>query len=72
GLAVAAGLNAAHLPVPESMQMFLMQQHLTLSVPLRAALGDALFVAAVTTAAALMPAFHAARLRPVTAMHHIG
>ena len=72
GLAVAGVLNAAHLPVPESMQMFLMQQRLTLAVPLGTALRDALFIAAVTTVAALVPAFHAARLRPVTAMHHIG
>src|SRR6266581_1777549 len=72
GLAVAGGLNAAQLPVPESIQMFLMQQHLTLAVPLRSVVADALFVSAVTTAAAIVPAFHAARLRPVTAMHHIG
>jgi ABC-type lipoprotein release transport system permease subunit len=72
GLAIAAGVNAAQVPVPESVQMFLMQQRLTLAVPLRSALGDVLFIAAVTTLAALVPAFHAARLRPVTAMHHIG
>jgi hypothetical protein len=34
--------------------------------------GRALFILAVTTAAALVPAVHAARLRPITAMHHIG
>jgi putative ABC transport system permease protein len=33
---------------------------------------DALFIAAVTTLASIVPAIHAARLRPVTAMHHIG
>jgi ABC-type lipoprotein release transport system permease subunit len=72
GVAIAAAVNAAHVPVPESVQMFLMQQRLTLAVPLRAALTDVVFIAAETTLAAVVPAFHAARLRPVTAMHHIG
>jgi putative ABC transport system permease protein len=72
GLGLAAGLNAARIAVPESVQMFLMQQHLTITVLWKAAAWDALFVAAVTTAAALFPAFNAARLKPVSAMHHIG
>jgi putative ABC transport system permease protein len=72
GVALCAALDAAHLAVPESVQMFLMQQHLTLAVDASSVVGDALFVAAVTTVAALLPAVHAARLRPVTAMHHIG
>ncbi len=72
GVGVASGLNAARIAVPEGVQMFLMQQHLTLTVLGRAVVGDALFVAAVTTLAAVLPAVHAARLKPVTAMHHIG
>jgi ABC-type lipoprotein release transport system permease subunit len=72
GVAVCAAIDAARLAVPESVQMFLMQQHLTLAVDASSVVGDALFVAAVTTVAALLPAVHASRLRPVTAMHHIG
>ncbi len=72
GVAVASAVNAARIAVPEGVQMFLMQQHLTMTVVGRAVAGDALFIAAVTTVAAVVPAFHAARLRPVTAMHHIG
>ncbi len=72
GSAIAAGLTAAHLSVPETVQMFLMQQHLTMTPVLRDVVLDALFVVAVTTAAAIAPAFHAARLRPITAMHHVG
>jgi ABC-type antimicrobial peptide transport system permease subunit len=52
--------------------MFLMQQSLTVTVLGPAVVKDALFVAAVTTVAALVPAIHAARLKPITAMHHIG
>jgi putative ABC transport system permease protein len=72
GLLLAALVNALHVAVPESVQMFLMQQHLTLAVPLPAVVGRVLFVTAVTTAASFVPALHAARLAPVTAMHHIG
>ncbi len=72
GAAVAAGVNALRIAVPESMQMFLMQQNLTLAVDARAVVARALFVVAVTTLAALAPAFSAARLKPITAIHHIG
>jgi len=72
GVGVAAAVNRARLAVPESVQMFLMQQHLTVTVLAGSVVGYALFIAAVTTVAALLPAFHAARLKPVTAMHHIG
>jgi ABC-type lipoprotein release transport system permease subunit len=72
GVALAAAVNAAHLAVPESVQMFLMQQHLTMTVLGWTVVGRALFILAVTTGAAVAPALHAARLKPITAMHHIG
>jgi len=72
GAGAAAGINALRFAVPESMRMFLMQQQITLALTGRAVLGQALFVVAATTAAALVPAWQAARLRPITAMQHIG
>ncbi len=72
GLGVATTVNALRFAVPESMRMFLMQEHITLAVSSRAILGQTLFVVAATTIAALAPAFQAARLKPITAMHHIG
>ncbi len=72
GVALAAAVNAAHLAVPESVQMFLMQQHLTMTVLGWTVVGRALFILAVTTGAAVAPALHAARLKPIMAMHHIG
>jgi len=71
-LGVAAALNAARIGVPESVQMFLMQQHLYLRVLPASAFLNAAILAAVTTAASLLPASWAARLQPVTAMHHAG
>jgi ABC-type lipoprotein release transport system permease subunit len=72
GVAIAAALNAAHIAVPESVQMFLMQQHLTLTIVGRSVVSRAGFILLVTAAAAVAPAIHAARLKPITAMHHIG
>lgn len=76
GAAIAAGialaLNLAGIGVPEGMQLFLMQERLSFLLQPGAILGDVLFLAAVTVVAALLPARRAARLRPVTAMHHVG
>jgi putative ABC transport system permease protein len=72
GSGVAALINAAHVSVPESVQMFLMQQHLTVSLRIGSVVVYAALIAAITTLASLYPAFYAARLRPITAIHHIG
>lgn len=72
GAALAAALNAAGIGVPESMQVFLMQQRLTLLVAPGALLRAIAVITLVTTAASFLPALRAARLKPVTAMHHIG
>jgi putative ABC transport system permease protein len=68
----AAALNGARIEIPESLQFFLLQQHLHLAVRPGQALGFVAFVAGLTTLAAAWPAAHAARMRPVTAMHHVG
>jgi ABC-type lipoprotein release transport system permease subunit len=72
GLGAAAAVNAFRISVPVSMRMFLMQDHLTLTVSARALLAQACFVVVATTLAAVVPALQAARLKPITAMHHIG
>jgi putative ABC transport system permease protein len=71
-MAAAAGLNALRIHVPEAVQMFLMQQHLFIQVVPSSAFGYAAVLALVTTLASLLPATWAARLEPVTAMHHVG
>jgi ABC-type lipoprotein release transport system permease subunit len=72
GVAMAAGLDAAHLAVPESVQMFLLQRQLTLVVRPATVAAYVAGIAAATTLAAVYPAWHAAKLRPITAMHHVG
>jgi ABC-type lipoprotein release transport system permease subunit len=72
GLAVAVGLNALHIHVPISVQLFLMSNHLHLSVHPGAIGRAVLLISVITGVAALYPALRAARLRPVTAMQHFG
>jgi putative ABC transport system permease protein len=69
---VAAGLNAAAIHVPKAVQVFLMRDHVWLWVTPFSVVASILFVTLLTGLAALYPSFRAARLRPVTAMHHVG
>ena len=72
GAGLGALVNAARLGVPESVQMFLLQQQLTLRLESRTVAAAVVALTLLTTLAAILPARRAARLRPVTAMHHVG
>jgi ABC-type lipoprotein release transport system permease subunit len=72
GVAIAAGLNGLHIPVPVSAQVILMSDHLNLSVHADAVIRAVLLITGITGIAALYPALRAARLQPVTAMQHFG
>jgi putative ABC transport system permease protein len=70
--AIAAGLNAAHIPVPSGLQFFLMSPVLHLSVHGSLLISSVVTITLVTGLAALYPSIRAARLRPVVAMSHFG
>ncbi len=70
--ATAAGLNALAIGIPESMQIFLAQERLTFLLRPGVIASYVLFLSAVTVVASVFPARRAARLRPITAMHHVG
>lgn len=72
GLAVCLGINASDVAVPEVVALFIMSEKLNLAVNPGSVVGAMLFITACTTAISLIPSFLAARLKPVTAMHHIG
>jgi putative ABC transport system permease protein len=72
GAAIAAGLNAAHLPVPVGLQFFLLSPFLHISVHGSLLVWSIVAITLVTGAAALYPSLRAARLRPVVAMSHFG
>lgn len=69
---IAAGLNAAGIVLPESAQVFLAQDKLHFLLDPAAIVRAVLLLAAITVLASIFPARRAARLRPVTAMHHVG
>jgi ABC-type lipoprotein release transport system permease subunit len=72
GAAIAAGLNSLHLPVPVAVQLFLLSDHLHLSVHWWLIAIGISAITLVTGLAALLPSLRAARLRPVVAMSHFG
>ncbi|MFM7202263.1 MAG: ABC transporter permease [Myxococcota bacterium] len=72
GIGVATGLNLMQLQVPDALRIFLMSDTLWLSLQAPSILRSMALIVLVGTLAALYPAWRAARLKPVTAMHHIG
>jgi ABC-type lipoprotein release transport system permease subunit len=69
---IAAALNASGIALPEAAQIFLAQETLHFLLDPRAIAGNVLLFSGITVAASILPAVRAARLRPVTAMHHVG
>ncbi|HYX90984.1 MAG TPA: FtsX-like permease family protein [Myxococcaceae bacterium] len=72
GLVVAALLNAVHLSVPVTVQLFVMSDTLRLAVVPAGVVGSIALITFCTTFISLFPSFLAARMKPITAMHHIG
>ena len=72
GLLVCAALNAANISVPLAVQLFVMSDKLHVLVKPSSVVGAVTFITFCTTAISLVPSFLAARLKPITAMHHIG
>jgi len=68
GSLVLAVLNVARLGVPASWQLFLLADHLHLSLRPGAVLSAVAILAAVVALGAVLPASRAARLRPVIAL----
>lgn len=71
--AAASAVNAAavHIPV-EAFQVVLMSDRLFFAIGPGDVLTTILGVTGITALAALHPAWRAARMRPITAIHHIG
>ena len=72
GWGVSALVNAAQVRVNEGLQMLISQDRLTVVVRPGMLVLAVVGITALTAIGALLPAVRAARLRPVTAMHHIG
>lgn len=72
GCLVALGFNAMHIPVPEGAQFFTMSTTLRFALEPGRILGGAMVITFCCTAISLIPSFRAARMKPVTALSHLG
>jgi ABC-type lipoprotein release transport system permease subunit len=72
GAGIAVLVNAAQVKVNEGLQMLVLQERLTIAVTPGRLAAYVAGLTLLTAFAALLPALRAARLKPVTAMHHIG
>lgn len=73
GAVTAWIVNVTGVAVPiEAFQIFTMSETLWLEVQPLAVLRAVLIITLLTTLSALYPAWRAMRLRPVSAMHHVG
>ena len=72
GFGLTAFLNALNIPVSQGFQIFLMSETLRMVVEPSSAITAVIVIPLLTTLGAMFPALHAARMRPVTAMHHVG
>ncbi|MFL5351339.1 ABC transporter permease [Archangium sp.] len=72
GLGVCLLINAVDPSVPVIVQVFILSDKLHLIVKPGSMIGAMAFITLCTTLISLIPSFLAARMKPVTAMHHIG
>jgi putative ABC transport system permease protein len=70
--ALAGIVNVAAFSLPEAVQVFLSQEKLHFLLQPSTIAADVILLALVTVVASIYPARRAARLKPITAMHHIG
>lgn len=69
GVLAAYAINAAHFKMVKGFQMVLMSETVNLMVNVPTVLVSLLVIASVTTLGSILPAWRAARLQPVEAMH---
>ncbi len=72
GSFLALILNAMHLPVPAGIQFFTMSTTLKFALDPARILGGMAIITFCCTVISLIPSFKAARMRPVTAISHVG
>jgi ABC-type lipoprotein release transport system permease subunit len=72
GCLLALLLNAMHLPVPEGAQFFTMSTTLRFALDPVRIIGGAAVITLCCTVVSLIPSFRAAKMKPITAMSHVG
>ncbi len=72
GLLMTVVLNSANIGLPKSWQFVFMSERLIVSPTLPWLLFGVIFITGIITAISVIPSFLAARLKPISAMSHVG
>ncbi|MEW6433500.1 MAG: FtsX-like permease family protein [Myxococcota bacterium] len=72
GLLASIGLTSAHIALPKSWQFVFFSERLVVSPTAAWVLFSVGFITVAITAISIIPSFLAARLKPITAMGHVG
>jgi putative ABC transport system permease protein len=72
GIALCEGITAAHIRAPEIVRLMLLSDQWYLRWQPGSVLAGVFIVTICSMLVSLIPSFLAARMKPVTAMHHIG
>lgn len=72
GMLLSALLSGLHLSVPQGAEMFLMSSTLKFVLDLCSIVFGIAVIVLSTTIVTVIPSIHAARMKPITAMQHLG
>lgn len=72
GLGLAAGLNSAQLVLPRGLQFIFLSEKLVVTPTIGWVVFAVVFITATITQVSVVPSWLAARMKPVTAMSHVG
>jgi putative ABC transport system permease protein len=72
GVVIGLVLNSMHVPLPQGVQFVLLSEKLIIIPTAKWVLISLVFITSVVTSISILPAFLAARMKPVTAMAHAG
>ncbi len=72
GLGLTFGLNSANIGLPKSWQFVFMSERLIVTPTATFVAFGIIFITGIITAISVIPSFLAARLKPISAMSHVG
>lgn len=72
GLGLTFGLNSANIGLPKSWQFVFMSERLIVTPTATFVTFGIIFITGIITAISVIPSFLAARLKPISAMSHVG
>ncbi len=72
GLGLTLGLNSANIGLPKSWQFVFMSERLIVTPTATFVAFGIIFITGIITAISVIPSFLAARLKPISAMSHVG